>query len=494
MNWCDSFSTAPVRFRAKRLPPLRLCAAMATAAALSGCANFSQDGGLSVAARIAAQELEKDTVAMRTPEDTLSARARVEHLLRRPLTADTAVQIALLNNRGLQAAYNELGIAETVMVQASLPPNPTLSFSRIAGSLESQIEGTIAANILALATLPARAEIAADRFRQAQLTAAETTLRVAADARRNYYRAVAARELVAFLTQANTAAESAAKLARELGQTGAMNKLDQARDQVFYADVTAQLASAHQRASGERERLIQSLGLWGRDLDFRLPSTLPALPRRPLTLPTVEQDAVGQRIDLQIVRIELDVLAKSYGLTNATRFVNLFLLSGTYKDTRENVGDEHVRFQDFGPRATIEIPIFDFGEVRNRQAEQIYLEAVNRLAEKAVNVRSEARDAYRAYRSTYDIASHYQRQILPLRQIISDETLLRYNAMLIDVFTLLIEARQRILATTKAIEAKRDFWIAKTDLQAAIVGGGTSFPRDEGPTQAVMAESVGRRE
>jgi outer membrane protein TolC len=494
MIWPDLFSAASAEFRAKLAQPFRVCAAMAAAAALSGCANFSPDGGLSVAASIAARELEKDVVAIRTPDDALSARARVEHLLKRPLTADAAVQIALLDNRGLQAAYNELGIAETTMVQATLPPNPAFSISRIAGSLESQIEGTIAANILAIATLPARAEIATERFRQAQLSAAEATLRVAADTRRNYYRAVAARELVGFLTQANAAAEAAAKLARELGQTGAMNKLDQARDQVLYADLTAQLASARQRASAERERLIQSMGLWGRDLDFRLPSTLPALPKRPLTLPTVEQDAVGQRIDLQIARTELDVLAKSYGLTNATRFVNLFQLSGTYKDTRENVGDEHVRFQDFGPRATVEIPIFDFGEVRLRQAEQIYLEAVNRLAEKAVNVRSEARDAYRAYRSTYDIASHYQRQILPLRQIISDETLLRYNAMLIDVFTLLSEARQRILATTAAIEAKRDFWIAKANLQAAIVGGGTSVARDEGPTTAIMAESVGQRE
>lgn len=494
MNWPEVFLTSPAKFRAELSQAFRVCAAMATAAALSGCANFSPDGGMSVAASIAAQELEKDAVAIRTPEDALSARARVEHLLKRPLTADAAVQIALLNNRGLQAAYNELGIAETTMVQATIPPNPAFSFSRIAGSLESQIEGTIAANILAIATLPARAEIATERFRQAQLIAAETTLRVAADARRNYYRAVAARELVAFLTQANTAAESAAKLARELGQTGAMNKLDQARDQVFYAELTAQLGSARQRASREHERLIQTLGLWGRDLDFRLPSTLPALPRRPLTLPTVEQDAVDQRIDLQIARIELDVLAKSYGLTDATRFVNLFQLSGTYKDTRENVGDEHVRFQDFGPRATVEIPIFDFGEVRIRQAEQIYLEAVNRLAEKAVNVRSESRNAYRVYRSTYDIAIHYQRQILPLRQIISDETLLRYNAMLLDVFTLLSEARQRILATTAAIEAKREFWIAKTDLQAAIVGGGISVARDAGATPAVMAERVGRRE
>ena len=97
----------------------------------------------------------------------------------------------------------------------------------------------------------------------------------------------------------------------------------------------------------------------------------------------------------------------------------------------------------------MQIPIFDFGEVRVRQAEATYMQAVNRLVEKAVNVRSEARDAYRVYRSAYDIASHYQREVLPLRKIISDETLLRYNAMQIDVFALLAEARQRIAATVR---------------------------------------------
>ena len=112
MNPPDPLSAAPIGIPQACLRMIRLGAAMAAAAALSGCANFSPDGGMSVAAGIAAQELEKDTVAIRTPEDATSARTRVADLLRRPLTADAAVQIALLNNRGLQAAYNELGIAE----------------------------------------------------------------------------------------------------------------------------------------------------------------------------------------------------------------------------------------------------------------------------------------------------------------------------------------------------------------------------------------------
>ena len=115
----------------------------------------------------------------------------------------------------------------------------------------------IVADILALATLPARAEVAADRFWQAQLRAAEETLRVAADTRRAFYRAVAARQLAGFFQQAQSAAQTASELARRLGESGAMNKLDQAREQVFYAEVTAQLATARQRAASERERLVR---------------------------------------------------------------------------------------------------------------------------------------------------------------------------------------------------------------------------------------------
>lgn len=454
---------------------------------LSGCKTFSPDGGMDIVSAVATTELRQDVVAVRTPEEAEAARARIAALLRRSLTADAAVQVALLNNRGLQAAYNELGIAEAVMVGESLPPNPGFSLQRIAGTVDIEIEKRIVANILALATLPARAEIAADRFRQAQLTAALETLRVAAEARRAYYRAVAAREIAEFLAQANLAAETAAKIATRLGETGAMNKLDQAREQVFYADLTTQLANARQRAASEREQLIRTLGLWGEDLNFTLPNALPALPGRPKSLPQIEQEAVGRRVDLQIARIELERIAKIYGLTQATRFINVLELSGVAKRTKEKATGEVIRSR--GVKVAFEVPIFDFGEVRVREAEQTYLQAVNRLAEKAVNVRSQARDAYRVYRSSYDVARHYQREVLPLRKIISDETQLRYNAMQIDVFSLLAEARQRIFATTAAIEAKRAFWLATVDLDTAIVGGGGAAATEE--PKAIAAATSG---
>ena len=455
---------------------------------LSACKTLSPDGGMDVVADIAGGQLRKDVVAIRTPEEADAAQAAVRRLLKRTLTADAAVQVALLNNRALQAAYNELGIAEAVMVAASLPPNPTFSLMRISGSAEIEIERKIIGNILALATLPARSSIAADRFHQAQLRAAEETLRVAAETRRSYHRAVAANELGGFLDQAKSAAEQATRLAARLGETGAMNKLDQAREQVFYADLTAQLAKTRQAASSERERLIRAMGLWGDDLAFKLPTAQPALPRQVQSLPMIEREAVRRRVDLQVARIEVGALAKTYGLTQATRFVNLLDLAGVAKTTKDKETGERIR--DRGFEVELQVPLFDFGETRVREAEETYMQAVNRLAARAIDVRSEARDAYRAYRSTYEIAQHYQREVLPLRKIISDESLLRYNAMQIDVFALLAEARQRILATTAAIEAQRDFWLASTDLGVAVVGGGVSA-RASQPSMAAESAAAG---
>jgi outer membrane protein TolC len=456
---------------------------------VSGCAWFSPDAGMEVVANIADRELHKDVAAIRTPDEAEAVGIAVRRLLGRTLTADAAVQIALLNNRGLQATYNELAFAEAQMVEGSLPPNPRISYLRVAGSAELEIERSIVADILALVTLPVRSEIARERFRQVQLRAALETLRLAVETRRAFYRAVAAQELVAFLAQAQISAEAAAQLAVRLGETGSANKLDQAREQVFYADTTAQLAVARQAVSSEREGLIRLLGLWDGDLKFQLPNGLPALPRRAQSLAAIEVEAVSRRVDLQISRMELDALARAYGLTQATRFINI--LEAGYADRFIKDKETGARIRDRGFRVDLEIPIFDFGEVRVRQAEAIYMQAVNRLLESAVNVRSEARDAYRVYRSAYDIAGHYEREVLPLRKIISDETLLRYNAMQIDVFSLLAEARQRILATVTAIQAKRDFWLATADLKAAVAGGGRSGNRNEGtnPMAASSGES-----
>ncbi len=457
---------------------LRSLASFGVVLSLGGCATFSPDGGMDTVQSIAAAELRKDVGRIRSTADDAEAQARVRALLRTPLGVESAVQVALFNNRGLQAAFAELAATEAEGVESALPPSPVVSLARLANPSALEIERQVVVSALALFTLPGRRDIAEERFRQAKLKAAEAILRLAAETRRAYYRAVAAAQLVSFLQESRGSAEAASELIKKLGETGAVNKLSQAREHAFYAEIVGQLATARLRQDAERERLTRTLGLWGADIQYRLPAALPNLPAQPRTVRQIEAEAIERRIDLAIARMELDILAKSLGLTRATRLVSDLEVAGLDSREKETIVENGERSTDrlhrHGVEVEFQIPIFDFGEAKERRAEEIYMQAVHRLAERAVNIRSEVRLAYKGYRGAYDISMHYRNEVLPLRQTISDETLLQYNAMIADPSELLTDARARIASNAVAIEAKRDYWLATVDLHAAIVGGGVT--------------------
>lgn len=461
----------------------------ALALALGACASFTPDAGLGPAISISRAELDKDVVKVTDEGVAATTQARAEELLRRPLTPDSAVQIAILKNRGLQAAFNQLGVAEAVYVKATLPPAPRFSASRLAGSFELEIERQVLIGVFELLTLPQRAAIAEQRFRAAQFRAAEAVLRLAAETRRQYYRSIAANQHVHFLQQALAAAESASALAKQLGETGALNKLEQAREHAFYVELGAQLARARIQQKVERERLIRQLGVWGRDVDFRLPNSLPPLPTGLESAQEIEREALQRRVDLEALRYDLTTVAGQYGLNQATRFVTDVELAGlsSYERSKSikvaDDGDieiEREKVKRRGLEVEFEIPIYDFGQSNVRNAQESYMAAANRLAERAVNARSEVREAYLRYRGNYDLARYYRGRVLPLRKTIQDETLLHYSGMLLDVTRLILDARARILSNVDDINARRDFWIASTDLKAALVGGGAGSGGEAG--------------
>jgi outer membrane protein TolC len=459
--------------------------AIASALLLSACKSLSPDGGMTTVAAVAGEGLNKNVVKISSTGDAALARNEVSRLLREPLSADAAVQIALLNNAGLQAAYNRLGVAEAVAVQASRPPLPSFTYDWVKTSIELDIERQIVASILSLATWPARSKLAGVRFEQAEFKAAEETLRLAAETRRAYIRAVAARQIVAALNAAKTSAQSAAELSRSLTQTGAVNKLDHAKRQVFATELAAQVTAARQQADATEERLARLLGLWGTDLTGLLPDELPPLPGHARSLGAVEQQAMDRRVDLAVARLETEALARSFGLTRSTRLINVLDASGiskTQKDKGEHSADGG------GYNIAFEVPFYDFGRAKVREAEQRYFEALNLLREMAINARSEAREAFAAYKATYAVAAQFEREVLPLRDTISAETELQFNAMQVDAFTLLEAARAKAQAKVASIEAKRNFWLASTDLGVAVLGGGGL---SGGSIMVVAAETSG---
>jgi outer membrane protein TolC len=264
------------------------------------------------------------------------------------------------------------------------------------------------------------------------------------------------------------AAEASAELARRMAQVGNWSRLKQAREQAFYADAALAVARAEQANLQARERLVRLMGLGDGDR-VKLPDRLPDLPAALPTLPDVEQQAMSSRIDLQMTRLQAEALAKNLGLTRSTRFINVLELGIVNNGSNQEP-------QQRGYEISFELPLFDWGETRVVAAESRYRQALERAREAAVNARSEVREAYAMQQSQYAIARHLRDEVVPLRQRISEETLLRYNGMLIGVFELLADARAQISSVNAAIEAQRDFWLADADLAMALVGKPDMWP------------------
>jgi hypothetical protein len=443
---------------------MRLTVAVAGVALLAGCASFSSDGGFDRVSELTKERTGQAPSYQRSSQDGDTARSRVDELLKQPLTAESSVEVAFLNNRGLQASLNFLGIAESELVRAGRLANPVFSFGRLrdAGGVV-EIDRAVMFNVLSLITMPVARQVEQQRFEQAQLQAAGDAVLVATEARRAFYGAVAARELVKYLQQVKDAADASNELARRMVQAGNFNKLAQMREQAFYADATSDLARAQHQAVAERERLARALGLWGQQLDFTLPDRLPDLPKEPIEPRNAEQTAMEMRLDLLASRRAAESTAKSLGLTEATGFVNVLELGYQNKSV---TGEPRAN----GYAVELELPLFDFGSTRRARAEASYMQAVNRTAEVAVNARSEVRESYSAYRTAFDLARHYRDEVVPLRKRISEENLLRYNGMLIGVFELLSDSREQVRGVTSYVQALRDFWLADTSLKTALTG------------------------
>lgn len=462
-------------------PALRALAIGAIALTLGGCASFSRDGGLEGVSAMTAERTGQDLRLPRAGD--VPAHAELDALLKQPLSADGAVRVALLGNRGLRASLAQLGVAEADLVQAGRLANPSLGFGRMSGHGETEIERSVMFDLVGLLTMPLRRDIEARRFESAKLVAASAAVRHALDTRKAWFRAVAANESARYAEQVHEAAQAGAELAQRMARVGNLSALDSAREQAFSAEAAAQLARARHNASATREQLTRLMGVWGAHTAFQLPDRLPELPAPPREPANIETLAMQQRLDLRLAKLEAEATARALGLSKATGFVNV-LHAGYANASKSGTPREN------GYEIELALPLFDWGGARTAKAEALYMQTVHRTADTAIQARSQVREAYSAYRTSHDLARHYRDEIVPLRNKISEETLLRYNGMLMSVFELLADTRASIGAVNAAIEAQRDFWIADTDLQAAISGSGGASLNMAGPSASTDAAAA----
>lgn len=394
--------------------------------------------------------------------------AKVSQLLRDTLTPDVAVQIALLNNQGLQATYEDLGIAQADLVQAGLLRNPIFSYSRRtpSGDIPSavpNVEFGIVQSFLDLFQAPLRRRVAQAQLAGTRARVANAALDLSASVRDAFFSLQGAEQLVDLRSTTVRATAASYKAARAIHAAGNIPDLDLTSERALYQQSRVDLEQAIAAAVLARERLTGLMGMPRADSTWRVANRLPSIPAADPAPAPLESLAVAQRLDITASTQDIEAVARSAGLTRGISFLE----DGTIGFDRErDVDGTTVR----GPKASISIPIFDQGQAGRGIQRSRLRQAIERHNALVANVRSQVRTAQAMVRATRIREAYYRTVIVPLRHQVVEETQLQFNAMTLGVFALLQAKQAEIEAGRNLVEAQQDYWVARANLERAAGG------------------------
>jgi cobalt-zinc-cadmium efflux system outer membrane protein len=443
---------------------LRFAAAGLGVLALAGCAAVPREAGFPDVQKTVAQRLDgKELRWNRGTEEDKAAMAAVRRLLEEPLTADSAVQIALLNNQGLQGAYEELGVSQAELVRAGLLENPVFSADILVFGGPAEPSLGIVQNFLSLLTLSANRRAADAAFESAKLEVGNKVLDLAADVRAGYYKLLADQQALELFRQVADATGAAADLAQRQVEAGAGTARDQAAQQTLYAQAVLEHARAEAELAADREAFNRLLGLWGEDIAWNLPDRLPDVPEAKPGIDGLETLAVERRLDLAAAKKDVEMAGYALDLGRTYGWLGPLGVGVSVERTGEGKWLK-------GPSLEFGIPLFNQG-----QPQVAMLEAQLRQRERAlnalgVNARSEVREAWTRLVAAQEIAAHYKNAVLPLHQRVVAENQRLYNGMLIGVYDLLRSKQEQIAAARDYIGALKEYWVARAELERAIAG------------------------
>src|ERR1700688_2480624 len=415
------------------------------------------------------------------------ARQDVRVLLRKPLTVNTAVQIALLNNRSLQATFEEIGLSAAEVLNAATIPNPKIDLAiRIPDKPPSgtYVDYGAVIDFLSIIMIPLKKQVAKVQLEAAALRVADETLALVSQVKSAFYSLQAAQQLLQRFKLIVDASAASLDLAQRQHEAGNITDLAMAQQQASYSRSRLDVATTEAEIRQNREKLDRLLGLWGADTDWQIAGELPEVPSSEVPIRSLERLAISQRLDLQADYLHFTSQAKNLGLTKAFRLLGA--LDFGIESERET--DSQTRT---GPTFAIELPIFNQGQARIARGEAALRQAQHKFEALAVDVRSQIRELRDELTSKREIARFYQDELLPGQRQILNESLLNYNAMENGNFELFTTKAEEARTERDYIDAVRDYWITRTELERAV--GGNLNPRQPADDKSPPVSIQGQR-
>ena len=429
---------------------------------LTGCAGVSKEMAFS---EVQQQVDERLGVPIQWNANTASVdetEQMVKEFLDKPLTAETAVQIALLHNRRLQATYEELGISHAAVIEAGSLSNPAFHGGATFGLPQDPMTAHPAHNsyvfeiemdFLSLLYRSMRKSAARSEFETAKLRVTAAVMDLAVQTRMAFYRVQADNQMLEMFRQILLATEAGYDFARELYEAGNIPELDLLLQRTLYEQSKLGFAAAQITLDETREQLNRLMGLWGAETAWTVGGRLPNIPAEPMELNNVEKVAIQNSIDLAIVRGNIISIGRQLGVTEAMSLVPHLEIGGELE--REEGAWKA------GPALGFEIPLFDRNQGQRAAAAAALGQRQEEYHALAVEIRSTIRAAQRRLLTARQTALSYQNEILPLQEKILEQVQLQYNAMQLGTPRLLLAKQQQIDAGRNYIQALYNYHIAR---------------------------------
>lgn len=446
---------------------------------LAGCASIDPARGHSEVGRAVQQSIGVQTGWENgTPEDE-AVKKRVDDLLAAGLTRRSVLAIALVNNRRLQATYEQLGVAQAEMVQAGLLKNPSFSGSigfPVNGASLVENEFAVAQDFLDLFLLPLRKRIAGEQFAAEVARVTHESLTVAAEASNAFTDVLTETQKFELQKLVAESEQIASDLALRQRRAGNITELELSTQQASSVQAQLELGATQQRLLEGRERLNRILGLFGPQTEWKLAESLAAPPAQEPALDRLESRAIRNRYDLLAAKTEVALFDEAVSLARTSRATG-FVEIGIH--THQDPDGPRLT----GPTLSLELPIFD-----QRTALIARLEAQQRQASRsmdalAIEIRSEVRLARARLLRTRAAIDYYRNTLLPLRERVMQESQLQYNAMQLGLYALLAAKQAQATARSGYLEVLREYWTARTELERAIGGRLDPTPESRSDTQ-----------
>jgi cobalt-zinc-cadmium efflux system outer membrane protein len=436
------------------------------ALALAGCASTSPERAFREIATLVKARTGRTLSWNQGGSGDVAVGRALRVLLANPLTVDGAVQVALLSNQDLQATYEGLRVAQADLVQAGLLENPVFGASvlfPVAGAAQQGFSLSIADDFLGLFTLAARKTVASTELEAAEAHVAGAVLRLAFDVESAFFRLQAAEQELAMRRTILESGDAALDIARRQHTAGNMNDLDLANQEALYEQVRTDVVRSEADVVTAHEELARLMGVWGAAARYRVVDKLPELPATEPPLEHLEALAIDRRLDLREAHAEAQARSHALAMTKNYRWLGSAGLGATYEQSPEG-------FTVVGPEASVELPIFDQKQAAVARLEGQVRAALSHEIALAIDIRSEVREARERLLAARRVVERYAQVIVPLRERVVTLSQQQYDAMLMGIYQLLVAKQSEVNAYREFIEALRDYWMARAELERAIGG------------------------